>query len=162
MGDTIQDEFQAAISCEKLAAAVYRGFMKKFAHVPEIKEFWNDLVKDEVKHAKGLEEVFESLTDEQRSEPADSRLIRELRRILALRSEDVAGPVETLDDAFNIANELEDSEVNAAFRSLTKEFIPKEEYRKALLDTLEVHLARLTYFSENYGDSAWRKSIKAK
>ena len=161
MGDTIKDEFQVAISCEKLAEAVYREFMKKFAHVPEIEQFWNDMVEDEIKHAKNLEEVYETLTDEQRNGPADSHLILELRNILALRLEDVTGPVKTLDDAFNIASELEDSEVNAAFRSLTKEFILKEEYRRALLDVVEVHLARLTYFSKNYGDAKWRKSIKA-
>jgi len=136
--------------------------MKKFAHVPEIVEFWGSMVEDESKHAKNLEEVYDTLTDVERSGPADSHLIRELRGILALRLEDVTGPVKTLDDAFNIANELEDSEVNAAFRTLMKKFIPKEKQRRALLETVEVHLARLTYFSENYGDSAWRKSIKAK
>jgi rubrerythrin len=160
--DTIETEFQIAIECENLAAAVYREFMKKFAHVPEIMEFWNDMVEDEEKHARHLEEIFDSLTQEQLRGKADPELLRELRAIRGLKLEDVTGPVKTLDDAYEIANNLENSEVNAAFRFLMNEFISAETRKKAVMNTLEIHLARLINFSKNYGDSSWRQSIAAK
>lgn len=162
MGDTIEDEFQAAIKCENLAEAVYREFMKKFAHVPEIVEFWEDMASDEADHAKYLEEVRESLTHEERSRPADPKLMQELGEILELRLEDVTGKVKTLNDAFNFASELEDSEVNAAFRVLMRDFVNKRERRVFLQGIIDVHLARLMDFSKNYGDFNWRNSIAAK
>jgi rubrerythrin len=161
-GDTIETEFQIAIECENLAAAVYREFKEKFAHVPEIEEFWNDMIEDEKKHARYLEEIFNSLTSDQLSGKADPDLLRELRAILELKLEDVTGPVETLDEAYEVANKLENSEVNTAFRLLMNGFISAETRKKAIMNTLEIHLGRLIKFSDNYGDSEWRKSIAAK
>ena len=160
--DTAETEFQIAIDCEKLAAAVYREFMKIFSHVPEIAEFWNDMVKDEEKHAEHLDEVYKSLTADQLNAPADSKLLMELKRIKSLQLEDVTGPIKTLDDAYEFANKLENSEVNAAFRFLMREFISTETRKNAVMNTLDVHLARLINFSENYGNANWRKSIAAK
>jgi hypothetical protein len=42
------------------------------------------------------------------------------------------------------------------------EFISAETRKKAVMNTLEIHLARLINFSKNYGDSSWRQSIAAK
>jgi rubrerythrin len=160
--DTIETEFQIAIKCENLAAAVYREFMKKFAHMPEIVEFWNDMVEDEEKHAMHLEKVFDSLSQEQLNMKADPNLLGELRGVLGLKLEDVTSSVKTLDDAYEVAHNLENSEVNAAFRFLMKEFVSVKERQKAILNTVDVHLGRLMNFSDNYGDSNWRKSIAAK
>ena len=148
MGDTIEEEFQAAIKCENLAEAVYREFMKKFAHVPEIVKFWDDMARDEADHAKYLEEVMESLTNEERSRPADSKLMQELGEILALRLEDITGKIENLNDAFNFTSELEDSEVNAAFKILMNGFVKQKERRTFFINAVTVHLARLTDFSK--------------
>lgn len=160
--DTIDIAFELAIACENLAAAVYREFMKKFSHMPEVVEFWNDMVRDEEKHAEHLEELYNSLTPDQLNAQANSQTLLELRTILTLKLEDVTGPIKTLDDAINTAHELENSEVNTAFRFLMNEFISAETRLNAIINTVEVHLERLMNFSEYYGDCDWRKSITAR
>ena len=161
-GNTIDEVFELAISCENLAGVVYGDFTKKFAHEPEIVDFWKDMIEDEKKHAESLKEIHKTLSPEQLGLPADLRLVSELKNILTLTLEDVTKDVKTLDDAYEVANDLENSEVNAAFRMLMNEFVPVETRRRAILGTVEIHLGRLINFSENYGAPEWRKTIVAK
>jgi hypothetical protein len=88
--------------------------------------------------------------------------MEELREILTLRLEDVMEEIKTLEDAYDFVNKLENSEVNAAFKILMNGFVKQKERHTFFTNAITVHLARLTDFSKNYGDSTWRKSIVAK
>jgi hypothetical protein len=70
--------------------------------------------------------------------------------------------VRTLDDAYNLAHDLEFSEVNAIFKFLILDVVPCKQSDAFIEHMINDHLKKLIDFSKNYGDKNWRRSIPAK
>jgi hypothetical protein len=65
-----------------------------------------------------------------------------------------------LNDAYELAHELENSEVNSIFKFLTSELIPSDKQEEFIFSTIKQHQQKLLDFDRNFGDSEWRKGIK--
>jgi hypothetical protein len=75
---------------------------------------------------------------------------------------DLIGPIKNLDDAYEIAHQLEFNEINTIFKFLANEVVPNNDRRGLLLSTLQEHQDKLMNFNENFGDRAWRRGISSR
>ncbi len=156
---TLGELFEQALGMEQKAAEMYGELTKLFSHVPEISQFWAELSRDEIQHKRLLEEAYKSLADEQLSSRLERSIWRSLVSVQDYLDKDLIGPIKNLDDAYEIAHQLEFYEINTIFKFLANEVVPTNDRRGLLLSTLQEHQDKLMNFNENFGDRAWRRGI---
>ena len=64
-----------------------------------------------------------------------------------------------MDDAYELANEFEHSEVNAVFAALMADFAAEDYRAKFASDELQLHLAKLMDFPSKFGDAEKRRKV---
>ena len=159
---TVFELFDLAIGAEKAAKKLYRGLEAKFAHYPEVAGFWREYATEEAGHVLWLERLRERLDSEELSEPADSQALRNARAALQFSVEDALEEIKDLQDAYHMANELENSETNAVFEFLITHFSYDEETQSFLKAQLKEHVARLmTGFPAQFQSARMRLSVEA-
>lgn len=159
---TIESLFKRAIEIEYKAAQIYEELSKMFPHVPGLAAFWQELHEDEIGHAKMLQETRELLASRQLMLQPDSKIWEDIAGIQHMLDQSLVAEVKTLDDAYELANEIESSEVNAIFQFLALECVPSDKRKVFVLSVIELHLKRLSDFSLNFGDRDWRRGVNIK
>lgn len=153
---------QRAIEAEDYTRDIYRKMSQMFAHVPRVSQFWLDLSYDEARHAYTLQNIRDSLSDEQLAAAADRRILDNVASVISVQNGISLDTVETLDEAYEIAHELEHSEINHIFECLAVGFIRQQDKRQILLSELREHQNKLMAFTQNFGDREWRRQITAR
>lgn len=159
---TVADVFDLAIEIEMKAEKLYESLAGMFSHEPEVAAFWNDLKDDEADHAEILRKAFAELPSGKVSSVADLgmwvKLVDLKRRIDRCSPDDF----KTLEDAYEIAHELEYSEVNGIF-DLLASGLTSPEVKVELIDSnIARHQNKLLEFTRTFGGRAWRQSILSK
>ncbi len=153
--------FSLAVTAECKGRDFYAELWRRFEDVPAVAEFWKELRDDEVEHAQTLEGVCDSLAPEQLSEPVDRAMLTRLRTTVGLLSEARRQSIRTLDDAYELAHEFENSEINAVFVFLTNRFVGSTTRKTFYVSEIEHHQGKLVHFTERFGGPEWRRSIPA-
>jgi rubrerythrin len=151
--------FDRAIEIENKAANIYREFSQLFSHIPEISVFWKRLTKDEKQHADILQDVRRSLSREQLLSPCDKEISEKVPGIQRFLSKDLTASIKNLDDAYELAHELEYSEVNDIFQFLAAEFAQYETRKQFVVSEITRHQQKLMDFGRNFGDRNRRREI---
>ena len=161
--DTIFELFSTAIAAERAAMNFYKGLARSFSHVPQVSLFWEDIMRDEAFHIQELMDIRNALPDEQLFEPADHALVSKAKNELKRFAEkfDLTAVV-TLEDAYEIAYELEYSEVNMVFRAMVSKFVSSEDRSKFVLSQVRDHVSRLEDFSKSIVNPENRRDILAR
>lgn len=157
--DALEEIFGRAIEIEHAAAGIYTRFSQLFSHLPEVSAFWRGLAEDEMQHANTLRDVRESLTSEQLASPCDIETSDRVAAAQRVVREDSTASAKNLDDAYEVAHELEFSEVNAIFKLLATAFVPSEERRQFVVEEITQHQQKLVDFGRGFGDRDSRKAI---
>jgi rubrerythrin len=161
--DTMAELFALAISAEEAAMNFYSELSLIFSHVTPASLFWEKMTRDEVLHLRELEYIRDAFTDQQLTSPPDRSLITKARKELDRFSAKFdTKAIKTLDDAFEIAYELEYSEVNTVFQAIVSEFVSSGVRSQFVLSLLGEHVSRLEDFSRAGFDSDIRKNILAR
>jgi len=157
--DTIDTLFTLSIEAEMAAREFYEGLLRLFGHNPRAARVWEEMRSDEEEHAHFLEEVRARLTPEQLQEPADPEMMRGLRNALMKFSpQGMLQSIRDLNDAYNYAHELENSEINSVLEFIINEYHIDPVLRARLVEMyLQAHVKRLLAL----GGTAWRRSIQA-
>ncbi len=153
--------FQSAIEIEKKAGKIYERFAELFSNFPKTVGFWKGMNQDELDHAKWLSEIKESLSEEELSSYPDYDFILKVHSIKKSLEEYSKKKIENLDDAYELANDIESSEINNLFRLLAHKFISSEEKRRFILSEINEHQLKIMDFPKNFGDRILREEIKA-
>jgi len=161
---TISELFETAIESEKKLADLYRILSKKFEHLDEVYDFWKGMMRDESIHAKELSQVMSGIPEERLSSPADAQMLRKSRGVLELLEYESqrVGEVKNLNEAYELATDLENSEANNIMEFLISEFVPDKFRIDFIKAEIDVHLRKLIEFPDRFGDSDWRKNIPSK
>jgi rubrerythrin len=155
--NTVRDLLLLAMSAEESARAFYASLSTKFAHMPDVSARWKELMRDEALHKSRLEKILSQLSEKELSAPAPD-IFQKLKETLHGNSlEEKLASIETLDDAYEIAYWLEDSEVNAAFKIILSRFVTSEERKDFVMDLINEHVSKL----RGFGNVEWRQGIKA-
>lgn len=154
---TVATLFEHAIAAEKAARDLYLAFSERFSDPPAVAEFWASLADDEQDHADRLEEIYAALSPEQRQSPIDPDVMRQVRALEGLLPPDVLERVTTLKEAYWLAHDLENSEVNALFDFVLNEFMNDETQQQFALMQLQDHVSKLVEPSA-LKDLLWKES----
>ncbi len=160
---TVMELFEKAIAAEKLAEELYHRLAALFTHEPDVAEFWEQYAEEEVGHARWLARYRDQLSLETLSQPADPETLAAAKRALRLSIERRLQNIETLEDAYQLANELESSETNAVFEFVITNFSKEDESRDFLRAQLQDHIARLMFgFPEKFKSGDRRAAVAAR
>ena len=159
---TIAALFETAIGIERKAAAFYADMASAFHHVPEVSDFWQQLHREEIEHENILRGVYASLPPEMLAGPPEPLLAIQVTDACRLIDAVAVDAVLTLDDAYELAHDLEFSEVNAVFKLLAMAGVPTETHSRFVIDHIERHQHHLMEFGHAHGGRPWRRSIQAR
>jgi rubrerythrin len=159
---TINELFDMAIRAEKAAEDVYRRLQAKFASHPDVTRFWRDYAAAEAGHALWLGRIRGDLSPEQLTAPADEQTASAAQRLLLFPVERALREIKTLEDAYQLANELESGETNVVFDFLITHFASDAQAQSFMRSQLKDHVAKISAgFPARFRSSASRMSIKA-
>jgi rubrerythrin len=157
---TLERLLEVAIRLEAAAGRFYEGLAERFSQCPEVAEFWQVMAADEACHENRLTEWRTTVSAERLARPADAKILRMGERLLGTSVDELLAEVQTLDDAYETAHDLESCEINTIFRFLIKEFAQDPRVITALMQDLDVHAERLmTGFPTRYATRAARAAV---
>ena len=159
---TVSDLIGLAIQIENTCKTLYEGMEKKFVHTPEIATYWHHLANEEAGHARWLEDLCARSTADELQKKANAEVLQ--RAVLALKvSKFQSGKhIHNLEDAYQIANELENSETNAVFEFLITNYSGDHGTVHFLRNQLNAHMTNLqSKLPAMYQSKAARRAIKA-
>ena len=113
------------------------------------------MAADEDEHAKVLAKVLGDAPSKKLACQAPADVWAAVTQILHLLSQDLLSSIKNLKDAYELAHELEYSEVNAVFEFLSVDAIPGRVEREFIRTHITAHQKRLTDFLQNYIGKDW-------
>ncbi len=158
--NTIGKLFVLAIELEYKTADIYEKFAKLFPHVPGLPAFWQGLRDDEIQHVITLQNVSTSLTPEQLLVCPPKEMWDSALKSQQIISKDLIGAITNLNDAYELAHELEFFEANTIFNFLTSKIIHSGKPEEIDYLAIVKHQQKLMNFCYSFGNREWRKEIK--
>ena len=154
--------FEYAIAAEHYARELYSEFGRRFAADPRVAAFWQRYAAEEIGHSRWLEQLLKKLPPETCDAPADFDRLEAARHVIKVPLAQALAGVETLEDAYQLAHELESSEINTIFDFLLSTFADDPQATQFARDQLRDHAARLsTGFPESYTGAPARRALRA-
>jgi len=154
---TIQALLELAINWETQARDLYANFANLFNHEPKVSAFWIQLSKDESGHIDVLKDILNKTPTEKLLMEVSNEQWNSVTRVEVLIKEASTRKIQTLDDAYELAHQLEMSEVNTLFKILVNDYLPDEEGHKFILSDVKEHIDRLMKFGKEYTQSQKRR-----
>lgn len=160
---TIAVLFELGLALEQKAESFYRRLAQMFPHEAEISRFWKQYADEEAGHARFLQNLRAGLSEAELNRPADSSLVESARQELTRISNAPPGEVRTLEEAYNLAVELENHETNAIFEFLAVNCSSKEHTGQFLRQQLHQHINKLTVsFPDRYKSRLKQREVIAR
>ena len=159
---TVGKLFEYAIELEKGAEALYKQLGRMFSNYPEVALFWKNYANEERGHAEYLERIRNGVDTDRLSRQADSAIIAKVRQCLNESTQVRLENIKTLEDAFQLATEIENAETNTIFEFMIVNFSTDElaKSHKFLQTQLSTHIARLENdFPNPYKGTTARQNV---
>ncbi|MBN1920743.1 MAG: hypothetical protein JW892_05825 [Anaerolineae bacterium] len=141
--NTVNHLFALAITAENAAEAMYLVLAQRFSPYVEVAQFWREMAHAETLHARVLERMRIRLDSTVLSSPADATVWRQAQEALRHDIVVAAGAVADLEDAYQLAHEIENSEINTVFEFLVTTFPENPTTGEFLREQLQVHARKL-------------------
>ena len=159
---TLADLIALAIQSEQKNEALYRALAEKFARSPEAAAFWQRYAEEEVAHTRWLQGLQERAGADRLAAAAAEPVMEQARQVSSVTIAPLLAQVRTLQDAYDLANELEHSETNVIFDFLIGQFAQDQSSMVFLRAQLTEHVARLVNdFPAAYREAAVRQAVRA-
>jgi len=149
-----------AISWETTAQGLYEALEVAFSAHAIVSTFWHMMSVDEAHHGDVLRTIRDAMPPERLAEPVGRSEVGFVRLVDELLADAGARRIATLDDAYELAHELESSEINTVFRLLVVGTMETTAKQRLLEVQFDEHAERLVNFSLAYDPTA-RKKIRA-
>ena len=158
---TVENLLNISSSIEKEMVTFYCRLRQMFSHQPEAEKLWINLRDDEIQHIIYLDQIKRSLSPEQLSTPADKSMVEKAERILREFCSRRGEAIKNFDQAFELANEWENSEANQVFIFLAGKYISREDRKKFVETIINDHLERLISPPASIRTTEKRRNIRA-
>jgi rubrerythrin len=150
---------ELSLEFEQNARELYKKWSEIFAKIPDVAAFWSELAADESVHARLLEDLRARPSPEQLTTIIESNLIGDTKRLLVYLQK--GQNIGNLDQAYQYANMIENSEINPLFEVIMSTFEPDEKAITLLRSQLNEHIGKLTYkFPKRFSRPELRQAIK--
>ncbi|MCL4529164.1 MAG: hypothetical protein M1282_07100 [Chloroflexi bacterium] len=159
---TVADLIGLAIQIENTCQALYEGMERKFAHTPEVTSYWHHYALEEAGHARWLTDLRAKSTAEQLEQKADADILLHAQKMLKFAVDQAGKNIRNLEDAYQIASELENTETNAVMEFLITNYADNRGTANFLRSQLNVHMTNLqSKLPSVYQSKFARESLKA-
>ncbi|MBN2502862.1 MAG: hypothetical protein JXB38_18930 [Anaerolineales bacterium] len=161
---TAENLFERAIELEEAAETLYKRLAEMFSDHPEVARFWKHYADEERGHASYLRRIRARVDAERLAAPAESDLFEKARYCFESASPQRLKKIITLEDAYQLAVELENSETNTIFEFMIVNFSTDElaQSHRFLRTQLSTHIARLQNdFPAQYRSQMARQKVLA-
>jgi hypothetical protein len=146
MNPAVTELFDIAIGLEEAGEAIYGHWKTIFAEYPKVVAFWEQYREEEFLHAKLLKKIKANLSPEQLAKPADLAVYQ-----AALNVQDdtkrIKRDVDTLDEALELASQIENSEINTILEFLVTHFSQEETTKEMVHHQMREHVETLNNLS---------------
>jgi ferritin len=161
---TVDELFETAIALEEQAKALYLALAQKFAHEEDVAEFWRAYAQEEIAHARWLSAQKARLDPAILAQPADPDVLRRARRRMEQTTASAVAQIRTLDDAYELAHEIESGETNAILAFMIDHYERGAEAQAFMRAQLGEHMTRISRdnFPLRYASKASRQAIRAR
>ena len=160
--ETVGNLFDYALELERATETLYRQIGRMFAHAPDVELFWSHYADEERGHALYLERIQQEVDAGRLSAAADHGMMVDVQNCLGATTLKRLESVRNLEDAYQLASELENAEINSIFEFMVMNFSTDELARshKFLRVQLSKHLAQLeTGLPNQYRSSLARQGL---
>lgn len=160
---TIGTIFELAISLEQAAECFYSGLAVRFAHEPQVATFWKKYADEEAGHARWLEKLRTGLDAIQLRQILDGKdeVIDGAYQLLMTSPEELLQGITNLEEAYQTALMLENSETNTIFEFLITDFSVTSQSREFLREQIHNHADKITrHFPEGFRDTSSRRVVR--
>ena len=151
---TVREVLDTAIELEKKTMALYVAFVKAFPRPEEVRNFWFGMARHEAGHCGALA-LVESIvqTEPERGEQSkvwlDDATVSRLRSLITAYSREVKGGSISLERAFEMAIDLEGSELEDVVVEMLS-LVRSPRWRERAIQMLIHDLGDLSYMVERY------------
>ncbi len=155
---SLADLVERAILWEGTLRDLYTELANAFPSHPTVEAFWRKMAIDESSHAELIRVARDLTAPENLKARLDSSHLEITEAAERLISRIRSPRLETLDDAYELAHEIESSEINVVFRLL---ITPLDSTAKHLLVSAQFdeHIAALTRFGRDH-DKEFRSGVR--
>ncbi|MBN1659749.1 MAG: hypothetical protein JXA93_15195 [Anaerolineae bacterium] len=158
---TINDLFEVAIAAERAAEALYDTLHDRFAAHEAVAHFWRSYAREEAGHARRLERIRDQMPAGNLSLEADAEMLEMARRNLSLAQRVSTAEILTMDDAYQLAHELEHSEVNTILELLVADYAGDAQAVMLVRTQLRDHIEKLmTGFPAPFNVPETRRAVR--
>ncbi len=140
---TVANLIDLAIRLENASETLYRGMEAKFANHPDLAAFWHRYAAEEIGHARWLERLRKESGAEQLAMNTDPLMLQAALKLSEFSVDHALKRIQNLDDAYELASELENSETNAIFEFLFMNYYTDANTVTFLRSQLREHVTRL-------------------
>jgi rubrerythrin len=159
----VHELFRLAVQAERTAELLYRELVDLFAAYPSVAAFWEHYAEEEEQHAKWLLAIQKQVPSEQLEAPADPAIVEKLQAVRYASVADLLKDVQTLEDAYELVNDLENSETNAIFEFLVDRFADDPQTQAFLRAQLKDHVGNLLInFPTHFGTTSARRAVRVR
>jgi rubrerythrin len=155
---TLNDLFEFAKGLEHYAQEVYAECARMFSGHSEAARIFGALAEDEKMHELELEKTRSGLAEEQLGQPGEPELVHKAKYLQDCSVEKTLLSIHNLNDAIEVAQDLENSEVNQLFRLLAIKSLPNEIRQQFVEKVISQHLSRLREFTGTSFDAPTRRN----
>jgi len=117
------------------------------------------MADDEQEHANILNQIQKNLSMDILLAPADHLILYKARANMKFTVDSMLSSVQNLDDAYELAHDLEFSEADAVFCLLATHFIDQQDKKNFILAQINEHQYRIEHSPEIFRTKSWRSSI---
>jgi hypothetical protein len=160
---TLGDLIDLAIQAEQNAESLYCRLSELFTEYQGVAKFWIHYADEETEHALWLQRLRERLGETALAQPADLKTWTRAQHMIGISIDHLLDRVETLQDAWVLANEMEHGETNIVFEFLLDHFAGDTQAQAFMHTQMIRHVSHLIVdFPRQFSSSELRLSIRAK
>lgn len=152
----------SSIENEHQAMLFYQDLVNLFPEEDAVSKIWLKLAEDERDHSEQIMEIKECMEPNDLNENVSSDLLEMFNSIKIIDHMKLECIINNLNDAYDLAHELECSEINNLFKILTKTYVGEEHRKQFILSQLNNHIVTLERIKEIYPTAKQRTDVVAK
>ena len=141
---------ERATSWESKARDLYAALAELFDHQTKARRFWQEMSNDESRHVDILLDIRNTIPKSRLSEHISEKQTEAALRIETLFKSDLAAHLATLDDAYELAHVIENSEMNAIFLLVAVASVADTQRDELVESQIDEHMERLLQFGREF------------
>ena len=158
---TIGALMDLAIQAERNAEWLYDAIGRRFIDHPEVARFWMNYANEEAGHARWMENLRERVPQIKLAQPAEPDMWQRATKLVNTDLGTLLSGINTLQDAWELANEMEHGETNVIFEFLVAHFSQDPRTLAFLRVQLRDHIGHLlTGLPAHLTDASARGAVK--